>query len=157
MTSRERVADQLGLPLEQVSDSLLAKIADDPTYLHHLYVCRSDPEMFKIVLREASHSSTDIPYGTGALMARAMSALARWAASGFERVEAEEYQRRLEICHSCKHLSAPSDRLAYKLLSPRGERSICGLCGCDVRRKAWLITERCPDRSTWKDGRWEAR
>jgi hypothetical protein len=89
----------------------------------------------------------------GVLIARAARALASWAASGFERVSVEEYADRLSICHSCEHLSAPPDLSLYKLIGSQS-KTVCGLCGCDVRRKASMASEVCPDESAGRSGRW---
>lgn len=88
---------------------------------------------------------------TGKLVGRAGAALVKWAASGFDRVGPDEYRRRLAVCRACEHLSAPpAGSLVHRLAGTAADsRSVCGLCGCDVRRKAWLATEHCPD------GRWE--
>jgi hypothetical protein len=89
----------------------------------------------------------------GVLVARAARALASWAVSGFERVSVEEYADRLSICHSCEHLSAPPDLSLYRLMGSHS-RTICGLCGCDVRRKASMVSEACPDGTSGRGGRW---
>ena len=157
--SKARVAEELAIPLESVTESLLRRIADDPTFLYHLEVCRSDPQMMAIVMAETDQPSRDkdpINALTNArLLTKAGLALARWSASGFDRVHPEEHARRLRVCYSCEHLSSPANLLVYKLTSRSDSKSICGLCGCDVRRKAWLITETCPDKSKNEGGRWQ--
>jgi hypothetical protein len=154
---KESIAEGFGLSIEQVTDSVLAKMGEDPSFVYHLDVCKNDPEMLAIILEEAEQALPIPQPGLSSIgvMAKAGVAFARWAAAGFGRVEPEEYRRRLSICSSCDHLSEPPDRLIYKMVPTPG-RSICGLCGCDVRRKAWLITEKCPDVAWDGDGRWRA-
>jgi hypothetical protein len=156
----EKLAAELGIPPERVSESLLERIADDPEFLHHLEVCRSDPQMLHIILTESgcttSMQTRTLAQPSGAaLAARASLAVARWATSGFGRLDPEKYRQRLSICSSCEHLVEPPSTLLYKIGSKPGTKSVCGLCGCDVRRKAWLATENCPDRSAGEGGRWQ--
>ena len=44
------------------------------------------------------------------------------------KVDIEERNRRLEICHGCEHFNAPR----------------CNLCGCFMNYKATLLTSDCP-------------
>jgi hypothetical protein len=152
---RQQVAEELDLPPADVTDAVLVKIAEDPAFAHHLELCKSDPDMRRIVLAEAKDSdeTSRAALSDAALVALAGTAIARWARSGFARVSQREYQRRLTICRSCEHLSEPPDSVLYRLMSRR-EKTICGLCGCDVRRKAWLTTEECPDLALGQGGRW---
>jgi hypothetical protein len=155
---KEEIAERFGLSSDQVTDQLLVKLAEDPSFVYHLEVCKADPQMLRIVLGEAEHRASESNAGlrptSVEIMGKAGIALARWAASGFGRVDPEEYRRRLSICNACEHLSEPPDDLIYRLAPISKTRSICGLCGCDVRRKAWLITERCPDDVSGEGGRW---
>ena len=149
---RVDLAAQIGLPEEAVTDAVLEKIAEDPVFLHRLKSCKSDPRMLKIVLNEVRESPTpqqsDIP--ALELVGRATMALARWSASGFQQVDDNSYEQRHAICYACEHLTIPAGNLLlYKLmLTNRAAAPTCGLCGCDVRRKARMTTEQCPD------GRW---
>jgi hypothetical protein len=153
----ERIAEEFGLPPDQVTDELLVKLGEDPEFVYHLDVCKSDPEMLRILLNEAQPTTPNSRAEPTSIevVVRAGVALAKWARSGFGRVDRSEYLRRLSICNSCEHLSAAPDSLPYKLVASAEAKSICGLCGCDVRRKAWLATEECPDPSE-KGGRWMA-
>lgn len=151
---RVAIARELGLPVQRVTDRLLQKIATDSLFLHHLILCKDDPELQDILLRETAvivetSESAKVAGSTPELIGRAGIALARWIASGFERVSEDKYVRRMEACNSCEHLSASPDKAIYRLMGGVPEiKAICGLCGCDVRRKAWPVTENCPD------GRW---
>jgi hypothetical protein len=154
---RRKVAEELGLPRADVTDAVLLRIAEDPSFAHHLELCKSDPDMRRIVLAEATSNSTSRTsqeqLSDAAVVARASAAVARWALAGFGRVSQREYRRRLAICGTCEHLTDPPDSVLYALMSRRA-RTICGLCGCDVRRKAWLKSEQCPDRDFGEGGRW---
>jgi hypothetical protein len=152
---RTRVASEFGLTLSEVTDALLVKLAEDPTFAYHLALCGSDPDMQRIVLLEVTGRRSDsrVSVADAAVVARAGAAMARWAASGFGRVSQAEHRRRLAICGACEHLTEPPDSVLYALVSGRG-KTVCGLCGCDVRKKAWLSTEQCPDRRHGLGGRW---
>jgi len=157
------IADTLALPPRLMTEALLAKVAEDPTFVHHLQVCASHPRMLDMLLREVAHESqptaseesatssdhADTPSNLE-LMGRASRAVARWAASGFSRLSDEDYRKRLSECSTCEHLAHAPNRVLYQVVnpSPQNAKTICGLCGCDVRRKARLATEHCPD------GRW---
>lgn len=158
-TRADEIADALDLPRSLMTEELLTALAEDPTFLHHLRVCSGDPRMLDILLREVAHGtraeSAAVRHDTGIpsdreLVARASRALARWAVSGFSRVTDEDYRDRLSRCSACEHLVRPPSRVLYQVVSrpQQDARTICGLCGCDVRRKARLATEHCPD------GRW---
>jgi hypothetical protein len=154
---KQRIAEKFGLSIEQVTDSLLAKMGEDSSFVYHLDVCKTDPEMLAIILEEAEQARPISQLGLSSIevMAKAGVAFTRWAAGGFGRVEPEEHKRRLSICSSCNHLSEPPNLLVYRMVATSA-RTICGLCGCDVRKKAWLITERCPDGTFGVEGRWRA-
>ncbi len=102
--------------------------------------------MLALLLGPAPAAST--PSSTE-LVARAAGAFSRWAAAGFGRVDAEAYEQRRAACNGCEHLTTPSTRLVRLMAGGAANTKVaCGLCGCDVRKKAWLLTE---SRS---DGRW---
>jgi len=147
---RAEVAAQTGLPVAAVTDGLLTRIVDDPLFLHHLQTCRDDPGMLAILLRGTESSSPR--HSSADLLRHAGVALARWSASGFRRADDELFGKRLATCHGCEHLTSPHGNTAlYRITGTnRVEPSVCGLCGCDVKRKARLATEQCPD------GRWPA-
>jgi hypothetical protein len=150
---RVDLATQIGLPAEALTDAALKRIAEDPVFLHRLNSCKSDPRMLRILLSEV-REVTDTPQESGGtaleLVGRATMAFARWSASGFQEVDDELYEQRLATCYACEHLTIPGgNALLYRLMETnRGAAPTCGLCGCDVQRKARMATERCPD------GRW---
>jgi hypothetical protein len=150
---RVDLATQTGLPVEAITDAILERIAEDPVFLHRLKSCRRDPRMLKILLGEI-REVTDTRQQSGIagleLVGRATKALARWSASGFKQVDDDLYEQRLAACYGCEHLTIPGgNALLYKLMATnRAADPTCGLCGCDVRRKARMTTEQCPD------GRW---
>ncbi|MFG3254667.1 hypothetical protein [Streptomyces sp. NPDC048172] len=146
---RRTLAEELGVPVSRVTDAVLAEIARDPMFPHHLELCRDDPGMLDLLLGPYEHADEGTP-GNAELLGRAGAALARWAASGFGRVPQETYQGRLAACRGCDQLKAPPDRALYRLMGGGDGRTVCGMCGCDVRRKAALASESCPA------GRWEA-
>lgn len=146
----EEIARKLGIPPGSLTNSMLVKIAEDPLYLHHLELCRNDPKMLSLLLGAEADSGASPGIRTSELLSRASFAMARWAASGFRRVPDDTYRNRMTACHDCEHLSIPPKNKLYRLTGAAQHKSVCGLCGCDVRRKAWLPTEHCPA------GRWDA-
>ena len=127
----------------------------DPLFLHHLEICSSDPDMLAILMRECVDDITPLPSNTS-LARQVGSVLSKWAFRGFKATGKEEYQRRLAACATCPHLEdAPADRLAYKLIAASmNPGKICALCGCNIRRKAMVASESCPDLSIGVGGRW---
>jgi hypothetical protein len=145
---RQAIADQLGISVERITDTTLARIADDATFLHHLAACRHDPQMLDMVLRTTPARCERLPTTTAALIARAGTAVAKWAAAGFAQVSDEIFQQRRRTCLSCEHLGPPPNGLAQLLARSPEEHNYCQLCGCYTVHKARLATETCPD------GRW---
>lgn len=156
---REEIATRLGVHVDRVTEFVLLKVVEDPLYAMHLDACRGDAGMLEFLFKEVEQSerSLDSVRSIKQLANGLAVSLTRWARSGFSCVSTEEYQRRLAICRDCSHLTYPPRSIPlYKLvLSTMNERSICGLCGCDVRKKAWMLTEQCPDVEISKEGRWK--
>ncbi|MFC8447778.1 hypothetical protein [Kitasatospora sp. NPDC057223] len=146
----EEIARKLGIPAQLLTSSVLTQIVDDPLYLHHLELCRNDPAMLGLLLGPEAGRTAPPEIRTTELLSRAGVAIGRWAASGFGRVPEDAYRARMTACQGCEHLAVPPKSRLYRLTGSAQQKSVCGLCGCDVRRKAWLPTEHCPD------GRWSA-
>jgi hypothetical protein len=146
---RQEIAGKLGIPADNLTIPVLAKISDDPLYLYHLAMCKDDPKMLSLLLGSETQGAAPEIHTTE-LLSRAGVAMTRWAASGFGRVPQDTYQDRIAACQSCKYLSFPPSKAIYRLAGSPQQKSVCGLCGCNVRRKAALPTEHCPD------GRWGA-
>ncbi|MBA9001939.1 hypothetical protein [Thermomonospora cellulosilytica] len=148
-TDRQVIAEQLGLPVDRITDALLERIARDPAVLHHIQACRHDPQMLDLLLTAKPAPATARPgFSTTALLARAGKAVTRWAASGFAQVPDDVFQQRRRACLSCEHLGPPPSGLPQWIARTTEEHSHCGLCGCYTIHKARLPTETCPD------GRW---
>lgn len=146
---RQELAQELGIPADKLTSPVLARISADPLYVHHLAMCKDDPKLLGLLLGSETQGRTQEVHTTE-LLSRASLAMARWAASGFATVPQNIYRARIATCQNCEHLSTPPNKKIYRLVGPPQEKNVCGLCGCNVRRKAALPTEHCPD------GRWEA-
>ncbi|WP_331736459.1 hypothetical protein OG426_54595 (plasmid) [Streptomyces canus] len=144
---QNEIAQILGIPPERLTRSVLIKIAEDPLYLHHIEMCRTDPAMLDLLLGSETQPAA-LEISNRELLSRVSSAMTRWAASGFGKVPEVVYRSRMTACQGCEHLTTPPKKGFYQLIGSTKQKSTCGLCGCDVRRKAWLPTESCPD------GRW---
>jgi hypothetical protein len=86
--------------------------------------------------------------------------MAKWARVGFTVTSEEVMQRRLAACQACPELRMPpgEQTLLYKLIgTPAIEKTVCGLCGCNVFKKVRLTTESCPSLHPTKPGysRWD--
>ena len=82
--------------------------------------------------------------GTGTKVVNFAAAMAR-AAKAFAVgdpvfVSTEEWKARLAVCVKCEHFQKATSTT----------QPTCGLCGCVVKLKAWLATERCP-AGTWAE------
>ena len=80
--------------------------------------------------------------GTGGKVANFTKAMGR-AAKAFAVgepvfVSTDEWKARLAVCGTCEHFQKATSTT----------QPTCGLCGCLVKLKAFLQTERCPD-SRW--------
>lgn len=77
--------------------------------------------------------------GTGGKVANFTKAMAR-AAKAFAVgepvfVSTDEWKARLAVCRTCDHFQKATSTT----------QPTCALCGCIVKMKAFLQTERCPD------------
>ena len=122
----------------------MRRAAADPLFLNALVAHRDDPAALTALLERTPRS---LPKWAGppsaVLMLRAAKALVRWGQAGFREVDAGTFERRRDACQRCPHLGSPGQQLAYKLMADR-EKSLCGLCGCAIERKARLPIEECP-------------
>ncbi|WP_148669197.1 hypothetical protein [Burkholderia pyrrocinia] len=182
-TSVEQFRQQMGefLHLEHpVTERAALACVLQPDYARRLLAARGHPAMLEHLLAAAPqvdrrHSrfrfqAEDAPASDGAparmdglssarLVAEASKSLLRWAVSGFTPVDDATYERRLNACVGCEHLTRPDDRLIYKLATAfDASRSVCGLCGCVVAKKARVPHEACPGtdphderRTRWGD------
>lgn len=140
--------DDLALP-----PGVLKRMREDPTLAYHLEVCGTDSEMLSIFLgRLVGEEGTS----NARLAASALRALGKWAVSGARTVTDIAYRRRVESCEKCPHSKPPSEVFLHRVAHLTGTSLVCSLCGCDVRRKARLPTEVCPDGAFGKHGRWGA-
>ena len=133
----------------------------NPVYARHLLGCRGFPDTLNQLLAHPPRVHRDdrpSEHTNRELLAEASKALVRWAKAGFTTVDDETYNRRINACLKCEHLTAPPSRALYKLLRRKDqEQKICFLCGCIVTKKARLPTENCPASHPSLEGlsRWE--
>lgn len=174
-TSVEQLRQQMGefLQLEHpVTERAALACVLQPDYARRLLAARGHPAMLAHLLAAAPqvdrrHSrfrfqAEDAPARTDGLssaqlIADASKSILRWAVSGFAPVDDATYERRLNACAGCEHLTRPDDRLIYKLATAfDASRSVCGLCGCVVAKKARVPHETCPgtDPNDDRQTRW---
>lgn len=152
-------AQTLGLD-QPVSVQVLEAALRDETYAHNLLVGRRSPAMMKVLLanppKQKSAPSNQPQFSNVELIQKAATALLRWGKVGFSVVDQATLERRRTACMSCPNLSAPPEKLVYKLAQIDDSEKICSLCGCNVRKKVKLPSEFCPDRHPEQAGlnRW---
>lgn len=152
----------LGLS-EAVPQEVMHVAVEDPTYAHHLAVCKNSPDFLAVLFREAATRKKDMrpscPTAPNAavLVKRAAQAIWSWAQTGFAILDESIYETRLSACLQCPHLGSAPDSMVYKLASLNAlDTKVCTLCGCLVRSKARLPSEKCPSRHPTEAGlnRW---
>jgi hypothetical protein len=79
-----------------------------------------------------------------AIATTATRALWRSLRSGFDTVDADVYERRLEACRACEFFVPAPDTLLHALGRVVAEPRVCAQCGCFVFKKARYATEECP-------------
>lgn len=149
---KQLIAGELGMPMEEIPDSILYKIYNDELFLHHLSTCKEDKD-FLILLLKGHHDPAEpvaLP-GNRELIVKLSRSLKNWIGSGLRKTSKEEYARRLSACSMCPNKTRPDGRALYVLLNPA---FVCRLCGCDIERKAMIQTETCPDTKFAAHGRW---
>jgi hypothetical protein len=140
-TLRREYAQLLGVE-EPISEAVLWAMAEDPSYARRLFACRSAPQVMTLMLQNPPAPAR--AQSAAELIATASTALARWAGAGFAVLAEDEIERRLDACLACPNLSAPRSVLQKLAGLAAADGRVCGLCGCNVARKARMSTERCP-------------
>jgi hypothetical protein len=133
----------LGLDAPVAPTVLMSALASDE-YARNLLTCRKEPAFLRVLL--------DHPVGPPAapeetrtrrveMLKSASVALARWSKVGFSIASQDVFEARLRACLGCPHIRQAAGEAAYKLMKTRAS---CGLCGCDVEKKARMSSEKCP-------------
>lgn len=149
--SFEKLLLGIGLDPEKFPQELRDKLRDDPGFAYHVSLCSRDPEMMDLIMRPYQ-KRTDL--GSGAMLISAVAAYARWLSDGARTISDEQFLVRTRICSSCPHAVKPGGTVVHRLAAAFGTKQVCGLCGCDIYRKARLPTEKCPDVAFGPEGRW---
>jgi len=147
-------AYMLGLE-EPVRREVLEAAIDYPAYARSLMAAKDKPERFSDLLYNPPIIGSSKPlnnFTNAKLVAKASSALLKWAASGFPTVSISVLRKREDACLACPDLMAPTHRLQQ--ISASGELSdqvgrrtgnkSCAACGCVITNKIRLATESCP-------------
>ncbi|MFQ1702414.1 hypothetical protein ACJ5NV_17655 [Loktanella agnita] len=159
---RAQLGDILGAE-EPVPECVLLRALDDDVFAGNLMTCKDAPGFLK-PLFEAPDTLAYAPTALAAkkggqysqmdLASKAATALARWAGTGFKRVEPEQMDQREQACLSCPFLEAPTSLLqkaAGSLIRVRDEtgyrlgKRTCASCGCVTMSKIRLPEENCPE------------
>lgn len=133
--------------------SAVLRAMEDAHFANALMASRGQPEALKRLLDDpinatflATEGGANAEEASNAeLLGRVSKAFLRWTQSGFAAADAQTVERRMAACGSCENLTAPPERLLYRLAMAVGESSrVCKLCGCFVARKTRLPDEQCP-------------
>lgn len=146
----------LGLD-EPVSPAVLMSALSSEEYARNLLTCRKEPAFLQALLDNPIRTTAKMEQTTARsveMLRTASIALARWSKVGFSVASEDVFEARLRACLACPDVrQTSSDGAAYKLMKTR---ATCGLCGCDVEKKARMTSERCPGRDAKAAGynRW---
>lgn len=142
------------LDLPALDDKVVERAMADPLFLNRLVMSRKDPAAVQAMLELGAQPLPKwaVP-ATLQSMGRVASALARWAAIGFQPVDDTVLQTRISSCRRCPHITAPGHMLV-KIVANTSQ--VCGLCSCAIEKKAILPTETCPAADPERPGynRW---
>jgi len=167
---RVAIVDALKAMHPSLSVSILSRMEEDDLLLHHVAVCLETPEFLAALLPELSAQSgrdskspdpaqetKELP-SNAEIIQNAISAAKRFLKSGLALSPIDVREQRLTVCKSCEHcVTPPRQRLAFKLTETAGLKGpVCRLCGCSIHAKTMVATERCPDSSGGRYGRWSA-
>ncbi len=152
----------LGIDLPRSAAELALK---DPSFRQHLLISKSNPtwvgQLIALAESKVQTAQKIVPgIPTKELGLNAVSAMAKWALSGFETVDEDTFRRRWSSCQECSYLVTPPEKLIYHLgrrvVTGGGDQRVCELCGCFAEKKARLATEHCPSESPKNKGqnRW---
>jgi hypothetical protein len=134
----------LGLD-EAVSPAVLISAVSSEEYARNLLTCRKEPAFLQHLLDNPVRTTpkTEETRARSVEMLKTASlALARWSKVGFSIASEDVIETRLRACLGCPHIrQTSSSAAAYKLMKTR---ATCGLCGCDVEKKARMTSEKCP-------------
>lgn len=163
----ERFGEYLGLDNPAPPEVVNRALKDD-IFIHYLIVCRNYPDYLKKLLDDPKNknflNSDEELIGYAPkdekkklsnfdLVRRASHSLVKWAGTGFEPMNQQRYETRLDACRNCEHLVDPPKKLVYKIkLKSNSDMRICNECGCVAARKARLPTESCPVPHPFRPG-----
>ena len=136
---RSTLATELSLRPERLPAHAVRKAAVDALYLHHLVASKGEPVLLELLFAEARTRPS--PERPGRLRDQAGQVAKALVRSRLRFVGETERQQRLAACMACAHRQAPADGGLRRILRTR---HVCGLCGCDVEKKARLAGEACP-------------
>ncbi len=145
---KEKLVSEFGIPENRLPNSVLHKCAEDPVFLANLLVCWKDDFMYDLLVKQIKSTIT---ISDTEILKKSSKSIINWIKGGMKFSSDSTYQKRIKTCNICEHVSSPSDSILYKISHTE---KICTLCGCDIKKKAKLLTEKCPDNLTVANGRW---
>jgi hypothetical protein len=159
LDSQESMCRELGSLLgldDPVPSKVLVRAQVDDRFAMHLAMSRGRPELLRLHLNDPKNDEFGLPptayreapiprFTDRELLGKVASSLARWGSAGFKRLDPAVVESRLRACRACPNLSAPPDRLLYKVaLVTTSDPRVCNACGCVASNKAKVATESCP-------------
>jgi len=139
-----QLADILGLQ-DPVSPDVLISAVKSEEYARNLLVCRGAPAFMKSLLENPIHAfapDQERARSSVDLLKSVSASIVQWGKVGFSVASEETVVARLSACLACPDLRRRDAKaMIYEMI---GTAAVCGLCGCDVEKKARMSSERCP-------------
>jgi len=142
----KRMSELLGTS-EPPSEKVMTAALADPLYAHHLLTCKGNHLFLRVLLDNPPDVGAEPVRSNATLVAMAAKALFHWARTGFATVDDDIFEKRINACHACPDLAAPTNQLVYRAIeyaSTDEDNRICRACGCIAVKKARLPFENCP-------------
>lgn len=145
---KQEFKQQSGLNIE-VSDEIMLEIAVDSRFAKYLINAQKNQVLVDLLIKNKEkeiQARNQAKLSNSDIILKVSKAIARWTKSGMKTVESHIFEKRLDACQKCPHLSAaPDEQLIYKLAKAvLLDDKTCKVCGCMVTHKAKLTTENCP-------------
>lgn len=153
--AERKLGEMFGLD-ENVSPEVCRRALDDPKFAMYLMLTRESPTLRDKLLKSPAIRASSAPAapvttepsakGAVELSVKALTAVAKWAGTGFKTADERTIARRWAACLACDYLTAPPNGIIYrglKLLAGP-ENKICSACGCLARKKVTMPSEVCP-------------
>ena len=126
--NERRQADKVAIPVARESHSAAIALGDAEAPAETAPAISEEPSAPGAAGSASAASVVPAPATVLGMAASFAASMARFAASGFKRLDEQSHRLRVGQCEPCRYR----------------QRSRCTLCGCFFDKKAWLPHEDCP-------------